>query len=294
VKAENKNYQLSEGKNLISFSGGRSSAYMLYQILQENKGKCPDNAVIVFANTGREMPQTLDFVYQCSIRWGVNIVWLEHNYDDEGCATYDIVDYESASRNGEPFSRLIDKRKFLPNAVARFCTQDLKIRTFERYMKRELGFREYTNVIGIRADEPRRIAKAAAANEIQWKEKKYPRVSELLLAKNSVTRFDVAEFWRNSDFDLELVNDSGSTPMGNCDLCFLKGISKISSIIRDYPDRAEWWLEQEEKVAKGCNSVGVSSDNASFIKYIPYKSLAGYANENFFDDDAMSCIGCTD
>ena len=30
-------------------------------------------------NTGKEMPQTLDFVQECGERWGLAIVWLEQN-----------------------------------------------------------------------------------------------------------------------------------------------------------------------------------------------------------------------
>ena len=51
-----------EGPALISFSGGRTSAYMLYQILQAHGGELPPNLYVTFANTGKEMPETLDFI----------------------------------------------------------------------------------------------------------------------------------------------------------------------------------------------------------------------------------------
>ena len=60
----------------ISFSGGRTSAFMLYKILEAHGG-LPDYVKVIFANTGKEMPQTLDFVQRCSDEWGVEIVWLE-------------------------------------------------------------------------------------------------------------------------------------------------------------------------------------------------------------------------
>jgi len=37
----------------ISFSGGRSSAYMLWRVLRSNGG-LPDGSVVCFANTGKE------------------------------------------------------------------------------------------------------------------------------------------------------------------------------------------------------------------------------------------------
>jgi 3'-phosphoadenosine 5'-phosphosulfate sulfotransferase (PAPS reductase)/FAD synthetase len=49
------------GNVQIAFSGGRTSAYMLRQIMNANYG-IPDRAMVTFRNTGREMPQRLDFV----------------------------------------------------------------------------------------------------------------------------------------------------------------------------------------------------------------------------------------
>lgn len=49
----------------ISFSGGRTSGYMLYKILQANGGKLPDDAVVLFANTGKEDEATLKFINDC-------------------------------------------------------------------------------------------------------------------------------------------------------------------------------------------------------------------------------------
>ena len=91
----------------ISFSGGRTSAYMLYKILEANNG-LPDKAKVIFTNTGREMEQTLDFIQQCSERWNVNVIWLEYDLID-GKNTYKQVSHNSASRNGEPFEKIINK-----------------------------------------------------------------------------------------------------------------------------------------------------------------------------------------
>jgi len=104
---------------VISFSGGRSSAFMLYQILQAHEGKLPDYIKVCFANTGKEMPQTLDFVRDCGEKWGVNIVWLERfmTINAEEGKKYGwhlkVVDYDTASRNGEPFESLA-QRPYLP------------------------------------------------------------------------------------------------------------------------------------------------------------------------------------
>ena len=123
-------YQI-EPPALISFSGGRTSGYMLRQILDAYDGWLPDGIVAVFANTGKEMAQTLDFVKDCGERWDVPIVWLEYN---PGLPEkFEIVSHRTASGIGEPFEHLLADRGMLPNPVARFCTSELKIRTKKRF-----------------------------------------------------------------------------------------------------------------------------------------------------------------
>lgn len=69
---------LVEAPALISFSGGRTSAFMLRQILDAHGGTLPADVHVVFANTGKERPETLDFVQECSERWKVRIRWVEY------------------------------------------------------------------------------------------------------------------------------------------------------------------------------------------------------------------------
>ena len=99
---------------VISFSGGRTSAYMLWRVLQENDMKLPADAIVCFANTGKEHPLTLDFVHDCERSWGVEIHWLEYTAEDP---RFKRVTYETASRTGEPFEALITKKNYLPNPV---------------------------------------------------------------------------------------------------------------------------------------------------------------------------------
>ena len=63
---------------VISFSGGRTSAYMLWRVLQSNGGGLPSVAIVCFANTGKEEAATLKFVNDCSVNWNVPITWLEY------------------------------------------------------------------------------------------------------------------------------------------------------------------------------------------------------------------------
>ena len=67
----------------ISFSGGRTSAYMLYRILEAHDMQLPDEVVVCFANTGKEEEATLEFVRDCEKYWNVPIVWLEYKEAEE-------------------------------------------------------------------------------------------------------------------------------------------------------------------------------------------------------------------
>ena len=96
-------FMLPEGPVQIAVSGGRTSAFMLHEILRVN-GPLPDRAVVTFQNTGREMPQTLDFVAEIGRRWNVHIVWLEYRVQ---APFFEVVTHNSAARAGEPFEALI-------------------------------------------------------------------------------------------------------------------------------------------------------------------------------------------
>jgi len=125
------------GPSVVSFSGGRTSGYMLRRILDAHGGTLPDDVLVCFANTGREMPATLDFVRDCGAEWGVHIHWMEYRWAPGG-PSFEVVSHNSASRDGEPFRQLLAGKSMLPNPVARFCTIELKIRTQKRFL-RSLG-----------------------------------------------------------------------------------------------------------------------------------------------------------
>lgn len=227
---------------MISFSGGRTSAYMLWRILQAHGGGLPSNVVVAFANTGKEHEETLRFVHECGSRWGVEIVWLEFlARSGPRNERYEVVGYNSASRNGEPFARLIKAKSYTPNQQMRFCTDEMKVSAISHYCVSELGWDSWANVVGLRHDEGHRCLKAYAKND----EGKSPWQTVCPLDKARATKADVAAFWKAQPFDLKL-----DKRLGNCDMCFLKGRGILKTLIRENPGIADWWIEQE-RVGKG-------------------------------------------
>lgn len=249
----------------ISFSGGRTSAYMLWRVLQSNGG-LPEDAVVCFANTGKEDEATLEFVQACGDAWNVPIVWLEYQPE---APLFREVTFESARRNGEPFAELITKRNYLPNPVARFCSMELKSLTIERYFKSK-GWTDWDVMVGVRADEVRRVPKLRA------------RGLHMPLVDAQVFQHDVMEFWRSQIFDLGLDFRQGVTPLGNCDLCFLKGPNQILGLIQNKPERAVWWMEQEKKIG-----ATFRSDRPS---YEQMHVFAQKQQDMFVDDEGIPCF----
>lgn len=156
------NPYLIDGPALISFSGGRTSGFMLAKIVEAHGGTLPVDVCVATANTGRELEETLRFIQRCSEFFGVHIQLLE--YDPEAEHSTRLVSHNSASRNGEPFDALIKARKMLPNPVIRFCTIEMKIRRFDRYCRHWLGWDRWISVVGLRADEMHRVDKQRVRN----------------------------------------------------------------------------------------------------------------------------------
>jgi len=267
----------------ISFSGGRTSAYMLWRVLQSNGG-LPDEAKVCFANTGKEDEATLIFVDRCSKEWNVPITWVEYQNAEETKDRFKVVTFETASRNGEPFEAIIRKRNYLPNPVSRFCTVEMKVRAIHRYLK-SIGWTEWESMLGIRADEQRRLAKIGNQDYGKHEEKIAP------LGKTGVTKETVGEFWKSHSFDLELPNMNGVTMHGNCDLCYLKGGSQIMSLIAEKPQRAVWWAKMEALAL----ALASKPDGAKFRTDRPsYSQMAKFAMEqrDMFDtnEEAIACF----
>lgn len=208
-------------KTLVCFSGGRTSAYMSYLI----KGFADDDVLFVFANTGQERNETLDFVNECDKKWGLGVVWVEAVVNEGRAAcSHRVVNYETASRITDkeqrlnPFYKMCEKYG-IPNKAYPHCTRELKENPIHSYLA-SIGWikGEYQTAIGIRADEPKRIkSNKTAQNKI------YPLVDWF-----NVDRDDVMDFWERQDFDLGLKDYQG-----NCAWCFKKSNKKLMQIIAD-------------------------------------------------------------
>jgi hypothetical protein len=211
---------------LISFSGGETSAYMAWRLLRE---KAYSAVAVVFANTGEEREETLEFIKACDEAFGFKTVWVEAvQFQDEAKTDFKVVTFQTASRRGEPFEAAI-KKYGIPNSGNKQCTKVLKRYPLERYA-RSIGWapRSYDIAIGIRADEIDRMSTATDRSLV------YP------LVKAGISKAQIIDWWSRQPFRLQL-----KSYQGNCKWCWKKSWRKHYTLIAedpaiyDFPKRME-------------------------------------------------------
>lgn len=210
---------------------------MTWFLLNEWEDRHNWEMVVVFANTGKEREETLLFISNCDELLKFNTVWVEAKvvHGKKVGTQSRVVDYQTASRKGEPYEDVI-KKYGIPNVKFLHCTRELKTNPIHHYIKQELKWKDYYTAIGIRADEFDRIDK-------DRKKKKYMYP----LVIYDVTKPDILKWWKEMPFDLQLKEHEG-----NCNKCFKKTLRKLLTIEleeREHPFREPdtWWDDMEKK-----------------------------------------------
>jgi hypothetical protein len=228
---------------LVSFSGGETSAFMA-KWLKENKSD-EYEMLFVFANTGEENEETLIFADKCDKEFGLDLVWVQFKLK-----SFEIVDFNSASRTGQPFEQMI-ARYGIPNIKFPHCSRELKTMPIHRFVK-SIGWKAktYDTAIGIRADEIDRVSNDRKVNRYI-----YP------LVNLGITKPKVNLFWQSMPFRLNLKGYQG-----NCKTCYKKSLRKLITIYQQNPlafDNFEKW-EQKYKDANQENRSEFTGVNAFF------------------------------
>lgn len=219
-------------KLLVSFSGGETSAYMA-QWLKKHKSE-EYEMVFVFANTGQENEETLEFIEKCDKAFSLNVVWVEavfHKEHRKG-TTHKIVNFESACRDHSLFEEMI-KVYGIPNQSYPHCNRELKLQAIKSYM-RSIGWKDYWTAIGIRNDEIDRVNKDRKKNKLY-----YPLVIDRPMTKSKINFW-----WSKQEFRLNLKHYQG-----NCKTCWKKSDNKLYQIAKESPKYFEVfdYLEEQYK-----------------------------------------------
>lgn len=192
-----------------------------------------DEIITVFANTGQENEETLEFVKRCDEAWGWNVVWIEAVTDPRPGkgVTARVVNFDTACRDGSVFEAMIAKHG-IPGPGFVHCTRELKERAITAYC-RSIGWEpsSYSTAIGIRNDEVDRINPSAREKRLI-----YP-LTRLWPHKKA----DVNAFWEKQPFRLELKGYQG-----NCKWCWKKSLRKHLTIMAETPEAFEFPERMEQ------------------------------------------------
>lgn len=199
------------GPQVVSFSGGRTSAYLVCLMEQERlKGA---DVHYVFMDTGAEHPKTYEFIRNIVHRWGIPLVCIRMVAlpMNKGVG-YKVVPVDDLEPDLTPFRDML--RKYgAPDAARPHCSNKMKERPFQRYCKERFG-KDYTTWLGIRADEPNRLGEREGIR--------------FLAELTSATKQDVLNWWGTQPFDLGI-----SEHLGNCVFCVKKADGKLNLATRD-------------------------------------------------------------
>lgn len=141
-------------KKVVSFSGGRTSAYLCHLMI-ERFGK--ENVDFVYMDTGAEHPKTYDFIRNVNNHLGLDLTCLRGDFSrplGQGVG-YNVVSIDEINHDLVPFKQMMSKYG-VPYIGGMFCTDRMKLKPFKKYCDDTYGKNNYETWLGIRADEPKR------------------------------------------------------------------------------------------------------------------------------------------
>ena len=193
-------------RHLLGLSGGKdSSALAIYM-----RDKEPEMEYF-FTDTGKELPETYEFLDKLEVFLGKPIIRLNVERD---------FDHWLTLHGG-----------LLPSSQVRWCTIKLKIRPFEKYVEKYIGEDKVYHYIAIRADEDRVGYKPPKISSLRNIEPKYP------FKEAGKTKEDVYQILE--DNGLGLPDYYKWRTRSGCYFCFFQRKSEWVGLLEQHPDLFE-------------------------------------------------------
>ncbi|NKN33460.1 phosphoadenosine phosphosulfate reductase family protein [Marichromatium bheemlicum] len=195
-------------RHLLGLSGGKDSSALAIYL----RDRVPEMEYF-FADTGAELPETLEYVDLLEDYLGKPIVKL------------------NAERDFEYYLKL--NGNFLPTTKTRWCTSELKIRPFEEYV----GNDDAITYVAIRADEAHRKGYLSTKPNISAR---YPFIED---GKNKEDIMDILE---QSGLGMPGYYDWGRSRSG-CYFCFFQQKVEWVHLAEKYPELFAKAKEYEQR-----------------------------------------------
>lgn len=227
--------KIKDNKNIFaSISAGYSSVMMAIKL----RDWYPDhNIIFAMANTSKERPESLYFMNKCDKHYGLNMFWIEAEFHEKGIGvTPKIVKYESLKTKGEIFESGI-KKLGIPNKDNKWCNRDMKVEVLRKHADSIFGKDNYSIAVGLRTDEIDRVRKDYKTNNVF-----YPLMDHKIDSKAR------NKFWKDQPIQITI-----PAYKGNCDVCFAKSNRKLMTVLKEEPNKGDWW----DKMIKTYGSIPI-------------------------------------
>lgn len=205
-----------DSRHILSFSGGKDSTALGILMLE----KYPEIPLeFVFCDTGVELPETYAYIKRFETIFGVTVTRLNalkmYGVDEKGNRTsFDLILNELYGG-------------FMPRPDNRWCTRELKIKVYERY----LGNAPAYSYIGIRADENRTGYQGHKPAVISDKSNIHPVYP---FRENGIRLEHVKELLLGSGLGLPSYYKWRSR--SGCYFCFYQQIGEWQGLLENHPD----------------------------------------------------------
>jgi hypothetical protein len=202
-------------KQIVLFSGGASSAYTAKLVI-DKYGK--ENTILLHTPTYAEDEDTERFRQEVAKYLGLPITIQE---------------------DGRDLWTLIEDSNCLPSMFIPFCTQQLKIRQTDKFLK---SMTEDVNIhYGFGIDEYRRIQKVKTRLEVKGYK------TEFLVYKSGLPNFHIKNIIQE-DWKIELPQSYKYLEHANCIPCFKGGKGHFKQVCKYYPEQFEKAVQMEHKI----------------------------------------------
>jgi 3'-phosphoadenosine 5'-phosphosulfate sulfotransferase (PAPS reductase)/FAD synthetase len=249
-------------KLLISFSGGETSAYMLYYILNLWSKRDQYEIIVLFANTGEENEETLIFIENCSKLFNVKVIWLEavvrykvtNKFNNKTFifTTDEIAEFRYKRRKNFGLGKRWFKRTFTYETIGTIH----KVVNYKNAVRGSIIFEQVIMRYGIPNQayphcnrELKLQPIKSFLRSIGWKDyytaigirndeidrvnakHKELRLIYPLVTDKPMTKAKINFWWSQQSFRLNLKHYQG-----NCKTCWKKGFPKLYTIAKETPE----------------------------------------------------------
>lgn len=251
-------------KKVVSFSGGRTSAY-LCNLMMERFGGDVD---FVFMDTGAEHPKTYEFIENVDkkIMKG-GLAHIRTSYTPLGTGNeFEIMKLPKFALNMKSIKgRLIrglqlisdrfigcnlkswsgmTKKYGVPYIGGMFCNDRMKLVPYKKYCDFVYGEKEYQTWLGIRFDEPARLV----GDNKKKKLSVYKQLKSLNFSNDDISRMYCEARAGMTDIDdMDIPDDVKVIFQNRLDALDSKGIHYLAELDMDF-DKEEsmiWWSKQD-------------------------------------------------